>query len=113
MTIPDDDNAPSGGDEGDERMTSVEILLPEGLAREIASAGLLDPVRLKRMFERQLSIDRFKAMQEALHGTATPSPMSMDEVQAEIDAYREERRARRSTPWPMLSSQRGSPPLPL
>ena len=92
MTIPDDDNAPSGGDEGDERMTSVEILLPEGLAREARRAGLFDPALMAQILRKHLRLEAFRAEHAARPEASSETPMTTEEIQAEIDAYRASRR---------------------
>lgn len=74
-------------------MTTIEIQLPASLAREVVRAGLLAPDRIESMFIKQLDADAFLTSLRSREETL--EPMSMEEVQAEIDAYREERRAAR------------------
>ncbi|KQP49972.1 hypothetical protein [Pseudorhodoferax sp. Leaf274] len=71
-------------------MTNLQITLPDALAREAASAGLLAPPMLERILREQLRkerIDKMKAARAAL--AAEPlAPMTPDEISAEISAYR-------------------------
>jgi hypothetical protein len=79
-------------------MTTLEITLPDQVARDARAAGLLAPEALERLLreaiERRAAVDDlFETMDRA---TAMDLPeMSMDEIQAEVDAVRAERRARR------------------
>lgn len=78
-------------------MTTVQISLPDELARDAQAAGLLSPVALARLLreaiERRTAVDRmFEAMDRA---TAAGVPeMTMEQIQAEVEAVRAERRAR-------------------
>jgi hypothetical protein len=76
---------------------TIELDLPDALAREARSKGLLQPRQLGDLVSEELN--RRKAAEElekilekirAQEGV----PMSADEIQAEIDACRAERRAR-------------------
>lgn len=75
-------------------MTTVQITLPDQLAQEAQRAGLLAPESIERMLREQLRaerIDRLKAARQKL--AAEPiEPMTSEEIQAEIDAYRTEQR---------------------
>ncbi|MCL4739434.1 MAG: hypothetical protein KJZ81_14575 [Burkholderiaceae bacterium] len=78
-------------------MTTLEVKLdlPDRLAREAQAAGLLTPKALRAMLEDAM---RRRAAQALLAGAARGSgaaskPLSMKELQAEVDAVR---RARRS-----------------
>jgi hypothetical protein len=75
-------------------MSTVQITLPDALAQEAAQAGLLVPERLERMLRSELRaehIDRLQAVRARLTAEPLP-PMTSDEIQAEIDAYRLEQR---------------------
>jgi hypothetical protein len=75
-------------------MTRVEITLPDQLAAEAQRAGLLTPEAIERMVREQLRAERLeklKLARQALAANPLP-PMTPDEVQAEIDAYRAEQR---------------------
>lgn len=79
-------------------MTQITLSLPDTLAQEARAAGLLTPQALEAMLRERLRNQRvgelFAAMDKmaALGGT----PMTEQEIQAEIEAARAERRARRS-----------------
>jgi hypothetical protein len=77
-------------------VTTVQITLPDALAKEAASAGLLAPERIAGILREQLRaerIDRLNAAREKLASDPIPV-MTAEEIQAEIDAYRlEQRRA--------------------
>jgi hypothetical protein len=77
-------------------MTTVEITLPDALAKEAASAGLLAPERIAGILREQLRVERGERLNVAREKLASdPIPkMTAEEIQAEIDAYRlEQRRA--------------------
>lgn len=71
-------------------MTTVQITLPDALAQEATKAGLLAPEKIERMLReglRQERIVRMKAARATL--AAEPlAPMTPEEINAEIDAYR-------------------------
>jgi hypothetical protein len=76
-------------------MTTVQITLPDQLAEEAARAGLLASERIEALLREQLRterIARMRAVREKLAADPLP-PMTAAEIQAEIDAYRAERRA--------------------
>lgn len=78
-------------------MTTLEITLPDELARMAQSAGLLNSEAIEKLLREQLrkqASQELRAMMDRLSADGTP-PMTEDEVQAEIDAYRAERRAQR------------------
>jgi hypothetical protein len=80
-------------------MTVVQITLPDALAKEAASAGLLAPERIAGILREQLRAERVERLNVAREKLASdPIPvMTAEEIQAEIDAYRlEQRRAARS-----------------
>ena len=71
-------------------MTTVQITLPDALAKEATNAGLLAPERIAGILREQLRaerIERLDAAREKLSSNPIP-PMTADEIQAEIDAYR-------------------------
>lgn len=78
-------------------MTHITLSLPDTLAQEARAAGLLTPEAVEAMLRERLRNQRvnelFAAMDKmaALGGT----PMTEAEIQAEIEAARAERRARR------------------
>jgi hypothetical protein len=75
-------------------MTTVQITLPDMLAQEAASAGLLAPEKIERILREQLRAERIKRLKAARATlTAEPlSPMTPEEINAEIEAYRSEQR---------------------
>ena len=75
-------------------MTTVQITLPDALAQEAATAGLLAPEAIERLLRERLRADRIARMQTARATlTAQPlAPMAPDEIGAEIEAYRTEHR---------------------
>ena len=77
-------------------MTTVQIHLPDPLAQRARSEGLLSDSAIQKLLEdamRRQAGRRLMQMLEPLHNDDT-EPMSMEEIQAEIDAYRAEQRAR-------------------
>jgi hypothetical protein len=77
---------------------NVEIELPDTLATQAKKAGLLEPEALERMVREALLATRVGDLAQArdvLAANPLP-PMTPEEIQAEIDAYRAEvRRAAR------------------
>lgn len=74
-------------------MTTVQVTIPDSLAQQAKEAGLLTPEALEKLLSdalrRRESGARLLEIAEA--GVA---PMSMEEINAEIKAAREERRRR-------------------
>ena len=73
-------------------MISVKVKfdLPEGLATEARKSGLLNPIELERLVREALRAkraDRLGAARDKLAAGPMP-PMTAEEIQAEIDAYR-------------------------
>jgi hypothetical protein len=77
---------------------SLEIELPDALAQQAREAGLLEPGAVERLVREALLTKRVESLaqaREALAANPLP-PMTPEEIQAEIDAYRAEvRRAAR------------------
>ena len=79
-------------------MTTLEVKLnlPDSLANEARQAGLLTPEELERLLREALRarrVERLTAVRETLATNPLP-PMTPEEIQAEIDAYRaQDRRA--------------------
>lgn len=78
-------------------MTTLEVTLdlPDRLAREAQAAGLLTPRALSRLLKDAM---QRRAAQSLLAGaaratTAGSKPLSMKEIQAEVNAVRQARRA--------------------
>ena len=76
-------------------MTTLEVTLPDNLAREAGEIGLLTSAAIEAMLRealRQRRVNRlFTAMDAAAQ--ADLAPMTMEEIQAEVNAVRAERRA--------------------
>jgi len=77
-------------------MTTLEIKLSDTLAKEAQAAGLLAPETLERLLREAL---RFKAVDDLFEvadrlAAANIPPMTMEEIQAEVDAVRKARRER-------------------
>jgi hypothetical protein len=75
----------------------VTLTLPEGLAKEATQAGLLTPAALERLLREEIRRRAATELREAMDRMAAVEepPMSEEEIQAEIDAVRAERRAAR------------------
>lgn len=75
-------------------MTTLEVKLdlPESLAKEARQAGLLAPEGLERLVREALRAKRIERLTKAREKLATDPlpPMTPEEIQAEIDAYRAE-----------------------
>lgn len=71
-------------------MTTVQISLPERLAEEAEKAGLLDSDKIEAFLREQLRaqrLNRLRATRETLAANPLP-PMTAEEIQDEIRAYR-------------------------
>ena len=79
-------------------MTTLELklTLPDGLAKEAANMGLLDPDSLQALVREAVRNRRIAKFTEARRKIAAAGipPMTMEEIEAEIDADRAERRAK-------------------
>jgi hypothetical protein len=75
-------------------MTTVQITLPDQLAAEAQRAGLLTPEAIERMVREQLRAERIAKLKQARQALAAHPlpPMTPEEIQAEIGAYRAEQR---------------------
>jgi hypothetical protein len=75
-------------------MATVQITLPDQLAQEAQSAGLLAPEKIESMLREHLraqALERLAAARRTL-AAAPMDAMTPAEIQAEIDAYRSEQR---------------------
>ena len=82
-------------------MTTLELTLnlPDELASKAQAAGLLNSEAVEKLLREQLrrqAGQELRAMLDKAGASSTP-PMTEDEIQAEIEAYRAERRAKRGT----------------
>lgn len=76
----------------------VKLELPDGLAKEASNLGLLEPQALQTMLReavRRRRIARLTEARERIAAAGVP-PLTMEEIQAEIEADRTERRSKRS-----------------
>ena len=75
-------------------MTTLEIKLPDSLAREAKEAGLLTPEAVETMLRERLRAQRIGELRDAVRQmtAAGDAPLTMEEIESEIQAYREERR---------------------
>lgn len=73
-------------------MATLNITLPDALAKEAARAGLLTPATIERLLRERLRADRIDRLAAARTRLATepPGPMTSLEIAAEIEAYRTE-----------------------
>jgi len=81
-------------------MTTLELklTLPEQLAKQAKAAGLLKSEAIASMLRAQLrrqAGEELRSMMDKLADANLP-PMTMDEIQAEVDAVRKARKARRT-----------------
>lgn len=75
-------------------MTTVQIDLPDQLAQQARSAGLLSPQKMEAMLRAQLRREAFEGLR-ALHERLPPEELT-PEIEQEIDqAVREVRSAHR------------------
>ena len=77
-------------------MTTLELKvdLPDSLANEAKAAGLLTPMAIERLLReaiRRKAFDDFLTVADRVEAADVP-PLSMEEINAEIKAYRQERR---------------------
>ncbi len=77
-------------------MTTLELKvdLPDSLANEAKAAGLLTPEGIERLLReaiRRKAFDDFLTVADRVEAANIP-PMTMEEINAEIKAYRQERR---------------------
>ena len=75
-------------------MTKIQIELPDATAQAAQAAGLLTPQALERLLSnalrRQQAADYLLTVADEVAATES-TPMSMEEINAEITAAREER----------------------
>lgn len=81
-------------------MTELTITLPDELARQVRAAGLLNAEGIERALRAALKREaarRFLELGREIRSSGA-APMTEEEIQAEIDAVRAERRAKRDAP---------------
>lgn len=79
-------------------MLQVKLDLPDGLAKEASNLGLLEPQALQTMLREAVRRRRIARLTEARERVAAAGipPLTMEEIQAEIEADRNERRSKNS-----------------
>lgn len=73
-------------------MATVRITLPDDLAKDLVAAGLLEPQVIESILRDRLRATRiadFGKIRAALRANP-PDPMTNEEINAEIEAYRAE-----------------------
>lgn len=82
-------------------MTTLELKLslPDRLAEEAQAAGLLTPEAIESMLRETLRRQHVEELRQAMVTLAAADipPMSVEEIKAEVKAYRNERRRAGST----------------
>ena len=75
-------------------MTTVQITIPDDLAKEAAAEGLLETGSIEAILRERLAAARVAKMQAVRQklSTAEAPPMTAEEIETEITAYRVERR---------------------
>lgn len=80
-------------------MTKIQIELPEATAKAARDAGLLTPQALERILigeiNRRNAADSLLSIADRVAAAGIP-PMTMEEIDAEVKAFRAERRRRAS-----------------
>lgn len=77
-------------------MTTLTIDLPDNLVKEASDAGLLNSASLEAMLRENLrrrAIDELFTAMDRMEEAHLP-PMTMDEIQQEVNAVRQQRRQR-------------------
>jgi hypothetical protein len=75
-------------------MATVQITLPDDLARDLATSGLLEPQTLETILRDRLKATRivdFSTLRTAIRANPA-APITNEEINAEIEAYRTEQR---------------------
>jgi hypothetical protein len=80
-------------------MTTLQLNLPDDLARRAQSAGLLSDVSIQKLLEEAIRREagrRLLNIAQKLHAANIP-PLSDEEIVAEVKAVRAEKNARNNT----------------
>lgn len=79
-------------------MTEFVVKLPDELAQRAKSAGLLSDSAIQRLLEEAMRREAGRKLLEVARRVqeAGIPPMTMDEIQAEVNAVRAERRERQT-----------------
>ena len=77
---------------------TIQLDLPDALAAKARAKGLLDSAKVCRLIERELELEEplhaYRQMVDQMRAYPDDEPMTMDEIQAEVNAVRAERRQR-------------------
>lgn len=73
----------------------IQLELPDPLAQEVARMGLLEPNAMQALLREAVRAKRIERLAEARRNIAAAgvSPLTMEEINSEIEADRAERRA--------------------
>ena len=75
-------------------MTTIHITISDALAKEAAAEGLLETGSIEAILRERLAaarVAKMQSMRQKLSAAGTP-PMTAEEIDTEITAYRAERR---------------------
>lgn len=78
-------------------MTELKLNLPDSVAKEAAKAGLLKPKAIEKLLREEIrrrAVNELFGAMDRMAAVDGP-PMTEEEIQAEINAVRTARRARR------------------
>ncbi|MBI3148463.1 MAG: hypothetical protein HYZ17_08120 [Betaproteobacteria bacterium] len=75
---------------------NIKLQLPDGLAQEAGRMGLLEPANLQTLLREAVRTQRIARLTEARKRIAAAgvTPLTMDEINAEIAAERTEQRSK-------------------
>lgn len=80
---------------------TIKLDLSESVAAKAQSKGLLDPATVTRLIERELELEEplraYREMVEQMRAYPDNEPMTMDEIQAEVNAVRAQHRQHRES----------------
>ena len=79
-------------------MTRIQINLPDELVQRAKREGLLSDSAIQHLLEEAMRREAGRKLMEIAQRVQAAGipPMTMDEIQAEVDAVRAERRARQN-----------------
>lgn len=80
---------------------TIQLDLTESVAAKARAKGLLDPASVSRLIERELDLEEpqraYREMVEKMRAYPDDEPMTMDEIQAEVNTVRAQRRQHRES----------------
>jgi hypothetical protein len=80
---------------------TIKLDLTESVAAKARAKGLLDPAAVSRLIEREVELEEplraYREMVEQMRAYPDNEPMTMYEIQTEVNAVRAERRQRRES----------------